>query len=148
MQCDIAYFKELLYYISYTILLYFYQLPDMKPRVTLTRTPEYDLMHTEDSVSFICHINVSTGWEYQWYKDDRGIASEDNHTISSVTPSDSGLYKCQVKRGKAFESDKSPALELKVKGQFLFTSYLHISVRGMNLSQFWLCFLQSAHGLI
>lgn len=105
-------------------------------------------MHTGDSVSFACHIIVSTGWEYQWYKDDRGIVSGYNHTIGSVVTTDSGSYQCQVKRGKDFESEKSSALALRVEGQFLFTSYLHFSVCGLTLSQFWLCFLQSAHRLI
>lgn len=91
-------------------------------------------MHTEDSVSFFCHINVSSGWEYLWYKDDVPITvSGDNYNISSVVTKHSGSYKCRVEREGKFESDKSLALSLQVEGWFLFTSSLHFSICGHDL---------------
>ncbi|XP_071332393.1 cell adhesion molecule CEACAM5 isoform X2 [Trachinotus anak] len=91
---------------------------DTKPRVTLMKNPNYDVMHTEDSVSFSCHINVSSGWEYLWYKDGTLIdplASGNNHNISSVMTANTGSYKCQVKRGTLFQSDQSEAVRLNIE---------------------------------
>ncbi|XP_041656198.1 hemicentin-1 isoform X2 [Cheilinus undulatus] len=90
---------------------------DAKPRVTLTRTPAYDVMHTEDSVSFHCHINVSSGWQYLWFKDNSPIIeSTDSHTITSAVTANTGSYQCQVKRGSVqdFKSDKSKAVNIKI----------------------------------
>ncbi|XP_070766286.1 uncharacterized protein [Enoplosus armatus] len=82
------------------------------------QNPEYDVMYTGDSVSFSCHINVSSGWEYLWYKDDspRPIFGK-NHSITSVASSDTGSYNCQAKRGRTavFHSDKSQAVSLYIK---------------------------------
>ncbi|XP_067383054.1 basement membrane-specific heparan sulfate proteoglycan core protein-like isoform X1 [Channa argus] len=91
---------------------------DKKPNVRLTQTPEHEMMHTGDSVYFNCHNNVSTGWEYVWYKDDvQFTRSGNNFSISSVAISSRGSYKCQVKRGKntVFHSESSNALKLKVE---------------------------------
>nr|XP_020490707.1 titin-like [Labrus bergylta] len=90
---------------------------DTKPRVTLTRTPTYNVTHTGDSVSFRCHINVSSGWEYMWYKDNSDIVeSGNNHNITSVAIKNSGSYKCQVKRGseEVFHSDRSEAVNINI----------------------------------
>lgn len=95
---------------------------DTKPRVQLTQDPNHTLMHTEDSVSFLCHINVSTGWEFVWYKDDSTIAlSGNNLTISSVLLQNAGSYKCQTRRGTSptFSSDPSPTKTLSVEGKLL-----------------------------
>ncbi|XP_031167297.2 titin-like isoform X1 [Sander lucioperca] len=73
---------------------------DTKPRVTLMQNPMHNVMHTGDSVSFSCHINVSSGWEYLWYRDDNQlVVSGNNHTISSVLRTNTGSYHCKVKRG-------------------------------------------------
>lgn len=75
-------------------------------------------MHSEDSVSFNCHVNVSSGWTNLWYKDGKelGKVSGNNYNITSVTTKDSGLYKCKVKRGKVFDSDNK--IKLNVEGTF------------------------------
>ncbi|XP_035014936.2 titin [Hippoglossus stenolepis] len=91
---------------------------DTKPRVTLMQKPEYDVMHTLDSVSFSCHINVSSGWEYLWYKDGTPLPlqSGHNYNISSVVTKNTGSYTCQVKRGvvEILQSNQSPAVKLKI----------------------------------
>lgn len=92
-----------------------------KPRVLLIQSPDHTLMHTEDSVSFLCHINTSTGWEFLWYKDDSLIiVSGNNLTISSVLLKDAGSYKCQVRRGNSpiFHSQPSPTRNLSIEGKF------------------------------
>lgn len=79
-------------------------------------------MHTEDPVSFLCHINVSTGWEFLWYKNDSPITvSGNNLTISSVLLESTGLYKCKTKRGTShiFFPDPSPTINLTIAGKLL-----------------------------
>lgn len=74
-------------------------------------------MHSEDSVSFNCHVNVSSGWMYLWYKDGSKLdLSGSKHNITSVATKDSGSYNCKVKRGKVFDSDNK--IKLDVEGTF------------------------------
>nr|XP_046252037.1 titin isoform X2 [Scatophagus argus] len=89
-----------------------------KPRLILTQDPSHSVMHTSDSVSFSCHVNVSTGWEYLWYKDASLLAeSGKNYTIASVLTKNTGSYKCQTKRGSntVFLSDESQTVKLDIK---------------------------------
>ncbi|XP_062420843.1 titin isoform X2 [Pungitius pungitius] len=91
---------------------------DTKPRVTLMQNPIHNVMHTEDSVSFSCHINVSSGWKYLWLKDGKLLPeSGNNHTIKSVETKTTGSYQCQTQRGSdaVFSSDPSPVVKLDVK---------------------------------
>ncbi|XP_073326373.1 hemicentin-1 [Pagrus major] len=91
---------------------------DTTPRVTLMQNPSHEVMHTGDSVTFSCHINVSTGWKYLWFKDDSPLAeSGENHNITSVLTKNTGSYKCQTKRGSSavFHSSHSQAVKLDVK---------------------------------
>uniref|UniRef100_A0A3P8S0D3 Ig-like domain-containing protein n=1 Tax=Amphiprion percula TaxID=161767 RepID=A0A3P8S0D3_AMPPE len=90
---------------------------DTKPRVTLMQNPEHSLMHTEDKVSFSCHINVSSGWEFLWYKNNIKLqVSGVNHNISSVTRANAGLYKCKAERGtKMVFNTASQTLKLDVE---------------------------------
>lgn len=79
-------------------------------------------MYTEDRVSFLCHINVSTGWEFVWYKDNSPITLSGNSlTVSSVVLQSAGSYKCQTRRGTSptFSSDPSPTKTLSVEGKLL-----------------------------
>ncbi|XP_039904018.1 basement membrane-specific heparan sulfate proteoglycan core protein-like isoform X2 [Simochromis diagramma] len=71
------------------------------PTVTLEQNPAHNLMHSEDSVSFNCHVNVSSGWTYRFVLPDGSELdlSVSNYNITSVATKDSGLYKCKVKRG-------------------------------------------------
>lgn len=90
------------------------------------QNPSDNVLHTGDSVTFSCHINVSTGWEYLWYKDGVKLdESGNNHTISSVLTKDTGKYKCQTKRGRntlTLNSEVTEAVNLNIKGRFFFTS--------------------------
>ncbi|XP_075952522.1 Fc receptor-like protein 5 [Anarhichas minor] len=91
---------------------------DTKPRVTLMQDPIHNVMHTDDSVSFSCHIIVSSGWEYRWLKDgSRLTETGNNHTIKSVARTNTGSYQCQAKRGRdtVFSSDQSQAVRLDVE---------------------------------
>lgn len=82
------------------------------------KIPDHDEIYTEDLISFSCHVNISSGWKFQWFKENLPLAeSASNHTVTSVVTGNSGLYKCKVKRGSSilFES-VSPWAKLDVKG--------------------------------
>ncbi|XP_028438390.1 basement membrane-specific heparan sulfate proteoglycan core protein [Perca flavescens] len=92
---------------------------DKKPTVILTQDPEYKVMFPGESVSFSCHLNVSTGWEYLWYKDsDPLTVSGNQYPISSVGITTKGSYTCRAKRGsdQEFLTDSSQAVHLEVEG--------------------------------
>ncbi|GLD46134.1 titin-like isoform X2 [Lates japonicus] len=90
---------------------------DTKPKLTLMQNPDYGVMYTEDSVCFSCHINVSSGWEYLWYKDGAKLSQSGNSQNISLQTKDTGSYTCQVRRGTdtVFLSDQSQQVELDVK---------------------------------
>ncbi|XP_029689969.1 hemicentin-1 isoform X3 [Takifugu rubripes] len=126
---------------------------DTKPRVQLSQSPEHTLMHTEDSVTFLCHINISTGWEFLWFKDDRPLTVPGNNlTLSSMSVKNTGLYKCQTRRGTSliFSSDPSPTIYLTVEerpkakvilltgwSQVFSTDSLQLSCRLQNSQERW-----------
>lgn len=104
---------------------------DTKPRVELIQSPEHTLMHAEESVSFICHINISTEWKFLWYKDGSPLTVPGNNlNISSLLVNDAGSYQCQTRRGTSliFSSDSSPTINLSVQGKLL-----------LNLAKICLC---------
>lgn len=105
-------------------------------------------MHSEDSVSFNCHVNVSSGWEYLWYKDDKELVLPgNNYNITSVTTKDSGSYKCKVSRGTEI-SKLSNIVKLKVEGTFFKISLFDSFGFECLLFTFWLRLLQSAQRLL
>lgn len=100
-----------------TLIVDSYQ-PSDAPTVTLEQNPAHNL-YSDESVSFNCHINVSSGWTYQFVLPDGRVLdySGSKHNITSVTTRDSGSYNCKVKRGKVFDSDNK--VKLNVEGTFL-----------------------------
>lgn len=79
------------------------------------------MMFPGETVSFSCDINVSSGWEYLWYKDGTALDETGNRlTISPVNTPNQGSYKCQVKRGKnqKFIIDNSQEIQLTVESKF------------------------------
>ncbi|XP_037136662.1 titin isoform X2 [Syngnathus acus] len=95
------------------------QVYDKKPVVKMRQDPDFTLMHTGDSVSYNCHINRSSGWEYVWYQDDTRLSvSGNNYTIHSAVKTNSGSYKCEAIRGESpriFKTEQSQALRLQIE---------------------------------
>ncbi|XP_075878642.1 hemicentin-2 isoform X3 [Nelusetta ayraudi] len=90
---------------------------DTQPRVTILKIPDHDEIYTEDLISLSCHVNISSGWKFQWFKENLPLAeSASDHTVASAVTGNSGLYQCKVKRGSGilFES-VSPLAKLDVK---------------------------------
>lgn len=104
------------------------------PKLTLKRDPDYEVMFPDEAVFFTCHINVSSGWTYTWYREGKSIGhSLNNLTIDPIETAHQGLYKCQAKRGLnyVFSTDISKAVHLTVDGIYLI--YLPTSFAFMNI---------------
>lgn len=72
-------------------------------------------MHTGDSVSFRCNVNISSGWKFLWFKDGDKFEKDDHHNISSAQVKDTGIYTCQAERD-SFRLQKSQNMQIEVKG--------------------------------
>ena len=85
----------------------------------MTQDPSVEKMYIREPVSFGCKVDISTGWEYLWYKDGTPLSnSGSSYNISSATSSDSGTYKCMAKRGTtAFNTDYSEVHSLQISGE-------------------------------
>lgn len=93
------------------------QVYDAKPSVQLVQDPEISVFHTEDSVFFHCGVNVSSGWEYSWHKNEVHLASGPNYTIGHLDTPHSGQYRCRARRGQGetvFYTESSRSLSMEV----------------------------------
>lgn len=99
-------------------IVFFFHFSDTKPRVTILKNPDHDEIYTEDLISLSCHVNISSGWKFQWFKENHPLAeSASDHTVASAVTGNSGLYKCKVKRGSGILLESvSPLAKLDVKG--------------------------------
>lgn len=98
---------------------YLFNLKD-KPKPTLSKDPGFKEMYVGETWSISCKVNVSSGWEYLWYKDGQPLPTSDSSkTISSLDHSDHGVYKCKATRGKtAFFTDDSEEATLHILGRY------------------------------
>lgn len=96
---------------------------DALPNVTLLQSPEHSLLHSGDSVSFSCNVDISSGWEFLWYKNGAQINKGNQHNISSAQVKDEGSYACRAER-ESFLLGKSEDMKIEVKGA-LFDTLLH-----------------------
>ncbi|KAF5896701.1 carcinoembryonic antigen-related cell adhesion molecule 5-like, partial [Clarias magur] len=73
-----------------------------KPQPKLTSSPEGDVL-TGNSVTLTCTLTPqSTGWRFYWYKDGqhhKTVPDTHTYTISPVSESHRGRYKCYAGRG-------------------------------------------------
>lgn len=79
-------------------------------------------MYVGESVTFRCDVDVSSGWEYLWFKDGTQLITSDpsksSYTISSPAPSDGGTYTCKGKRGQhEFLANDSGTVSLNIIGK-------------------------------
>ncbi|XP_065108591.1 Fc receptor-like protein 5 [Paramisgurnus dabryanus] len=75
---------------------------------------------TDNTVTLKCHIDLSTGWKFYWYKNTQNtekMTTETNsYTINSVKVSDGGQYWCRAGRGEPdYYTDYSDGLWINVK---------------------------------
>ena len=93
-----------------------------RPKPLLSEDPSDPPIYTKENVTLTCQVKEDQeGWTYLWYKDgDQNTpvdqASDSTYTMSSAQPSDSGEYKCEVKR-ETFTSELSDSRVLTIKGK-------------------------------
>ncbi|KAK0145856.1 Hemicentin-1 [Merluccius polli] len=71
------------------------------PLPVITQFPSAKKIYTAEVVSVNCSLDVSTGWEYQWYHNGTPVHTEKHSliTIPSTSFHNSGTYTCKAKRG-------------------------------------------------
>ncbi|XP_029910619.1 carcinoembryonic antigen-related cell adhesion molecule 5 [Myripristis murdjan] len=68
----------------------------------MTQNPNTERVYSGESVSFSCAVELSSDWEYLWYKNGSLLStSGDRFNIDAVTSADNGTYECMARRGKA-----------------------------------------------
>uniref|UniRef100_A0A8D3BZZ1 Ig-like domain-containing protein n=1 Tax=Scophthalmus maximus TaxID=52904 RepID=A0A8D3BZZ1_SCOMX len=92
---------------------------EKKPKPLMTQEPKADKVYVGESVSFVCEVDVSSGWEYHWSKD--GIALHSNSNVFKIrdaSSSDNGNYECVAKRDKsAYHTLNSDRRSLQISGE-------------------------------
>lgn len=68
-------------------------------------------------MSFKCEVPDSSGWKYQWFKDDMFLYENPNFTNHNASSSDNGTYKCTAKRDKSNYSAEPSEQALHVIGE-------------------------------
>ncbi len=80
-------------------------------------------MFTGDTVTLSCDVGQLTGWTIHWRKDPNTESTGDaTKTISSVSVSDGGIYRCRAQRGNYY-SEYSNEVNITVRGKRCFTFY-------------------------
>lgn len=100
---------------------------DRIPKATLSKDPELNPMYVGEIVTFTCNVDVSWGWEYEWWKDGTPIL-ETNKTISiHLSSSNKGIYSCLATRGENTLSTVSERIAQDVLGRYR-NSVISVSV--------------------
>ncbi|KAM6976572.1 V-set and immunoglobulin domain-containing protein 10-like 2 [Aplochiton taeniatus] len=76
---------------------------DEKPKPSLTQDPDFETMYAEETLVLGCAVNISSGWEYLWYKDQQDTPVTNtgvSYAIGSATLTHKGTYRCRARRGK------------------------------------------------
>lgn len=69
--------------------------------------PDHKVMFPGESVSFACHIEVSSGWKYLWYKDGGLLTSnKSSFRIDNTSFQSNGTYECMAIRDKTMYNTK------------------------------------------
>uniref|UniRef100_A0A8C1ULX2 Ig-like domain-containing protein n=1 Tax=Cyprinus carpio TaxID=7962 RepID=A0A8C1ULX2_CYPCA len=94
---------------------------DLKPKPELTSDPAGAAL-TGNTVTLICHMNLSSGWDFYWNKHTLNSETKKKKTnyysvkIDSV--SDGGQYRCRAGRGNpVYYTEYSDALWVNVTGE-------------------------------
>ncbi|XP_056131141.1 hemicentin-2-like [Lampris incognitus] len=92
------------------------QVYESKPKPLMTQSPSVEEVYVGEPVNFGCGVDVSSGWEFLWYRNGALLpASGNKFNITSVTPADSGTYHCMARRGKIiFDTENSETRTLRV----------------------------------
>ncbi|XP_062283587.1 titin isoform X2 [Scomber scombrus] len=77
------------------------EIKEKKPKPSVIQQPNDHKVYNGESVSFTCTLEISSGWEYSWYKDQKQLIDNNRHfNISHVTSLNNGTYTCMARRNK------------------------------------------------
>ncbi|XP_034733608.1 carcinoembryonic antigen-related cell adhesion molecule 6-like [Etheostoma cragini] len=84
------------------------------PQPRVSKVPDFNPMYVGETVNFTCKVHVSSGWEYQWYKDGQKL-SDTSETISlHLGLAHQGEYWCKATRGEKTSTDISAKIQLNI----------------------------------
>ncbi len=91
-------------------------------------------MFTGDTVTLSCDVGQLTGWTIHWRKYPNTESTGDaTKTISSVSVSDGGRYRCSAQRGNYY-SEYSNAVKITVRGKTHF-NFVSLFLVNANFDQ-------------
>lgn len=85
----------------------------------MTQQPNVDKVYTGESVSFECEVELSSGWEYLWYKDGASlVTNSSSFKIHDANLLHSGIYECMARRHKTtYTTERSDVRTLRISGE-------------------------------
>lgn len=85
----------------------------------MTRQPDVDKLYAGESVSYECKVEISSGWEYHWFKDGNSILnSSSRFHIHNATMMERGIYHCMARRSKTkYNTIQSDIRRLDISGE-------------------------------
>ncbi|CAL8366998.1 unnamed protein product [Lota lota] len=93
---------------------------DKKPTPELTQDPGYRKVYAEESLTFSCKVNASSGWEFHWLRGQAKLPKQGaTHAIPSAAPVDAGAHRCRATRGQnpPFVTEDSNTLSIDVEAR-------------------------------
>lgn len=102
-----------------------------KPKPLMTQQPGVDNVYTGESVIFECKVEISSGWEYQWFKNGSPILNHGGHfSVQNATVMDIGKYTCKATRDKTkYDTKNSDERPLHVNGELKkMTLYIYVVI--------------------
>lgn len=68
-------------------------------------------------MNFECTVDVSTGWKYEWYKDERQLSYTTSTISIQLGASDGGKYSCKATRSEGTSTVRSEDVPVNVHGR-------------------------------
>lgn len=88
------------------------------PRVKVGPSNPLNVLKGSDAM-MTCAVDANpTATKIRWYKNDRLISNEANHTVVNVVPSDSGVYSCVADNGVVDRNGSPGKGDLELAVQF------------------------------
>ncbi|XP_061592055.1 obscurin [Cololabis saira] len=69
------------------------------PTPTLNKKPDSNPMYIGEEVHFTCKVDVSSGWNYQWFKNGNSLGKSGDAISIKLDLPDEGKYSCKASRG-------------------------------------------------
>lgn len=90
-----------------------------KPKPSMTQQPDVNKVYTGESVSFKCKVELSTGWEYSWYKDGKQLPiNSSSFNIRGAHLLNGGTYECMAIRNETmYDTERSDGRILRIFGE-------------------------------